>query len=114
MIPEPDLARLQQWAEAQNSGLPESARDQIRYEIDVTDRTVTIVECRPPWNAAQDPDWTRLPVARLRYTKYLRHWSLYWSDRNSRFHECDLIEPTPDIEDLIAEVERDPTGIFWG
>ena len=114
MIPEPDLARLRQWVEAQNSGLPESARDQIRYEIDATNRTATIVECRPPWNLDQGSDWTRLPIARFRYTKNLRHWSLYWSDRNSGFHEYDLIEPTSDIGDLIAEIERDPTGIFWG
>jgi len=39
---------------------------------------------------------------------------LYWSDRNSRFHEYDLVEPTVNVEDLIAEIQADATGIFWG
>ncbi|MFV1961843.1 MAG: DUF3024 domain-containing protein [Acidimicrobiia bacterium] len=73
-----------------------------------------IVECRPPWRPEDNPDWTRSSIARLRYTKYLGQWSLYWSDRNSRFHEYDLVEPTVNVEDLIAEIQADATGIFWG
>lgn len=114
VIPEPGLDRLRQWAEGKNNRIPEAARDQIRYELEVTARTVTLVECRPPWNPDLSSDWTRLPVARFRYTMDLELWSLYWADRNSKFHEYDLIEPSSDIEDLIAEVERDPTSIFWG
>ncbi len=114
MIPESGLDRLRQWVEDENNRMPEAVRDQIRYELDVTDRTATLIECRPPWNPDLSSDWTRLPVARFRYTKHLRVWSLYWSDRNSEFHEYDLIGPSTDIEDLIAEVERDPTSIFWG
>jgi Protein of unknown function (DUF3024) len=41
-------------------------------------------------------------------------WSLYWRDRNSRFHAYDLVSPTARIEELLAEVDRDPTAIFWG
>jgi hypothetical protein len=40
------------------------------------------------------PDWTRLPIARLRYTKASKTWTLYWRDRNSRFHRYDRIEPS--------------------
>ncbi len=31
-----------------------------------------------------------------------------------KVHECDLVEPTPHIDELIEEVKRDPTCIFWG
>jgi hypothetical protein len=89
-------------------------RELIRYELDLTDRTVTIVETRPPWRDDLGPGWTRLPVARLRYWKARGVWSLYWSDRNSDFHEYDLIPPSRDVGDLIAEIEADPTAIFWG
>ena len=41
-------------------------------------------------------------------------WSLYWSDRNLKFHEYDLVSPTPHVDELITEIERDPTSIFWG
>lgn len=59
-------------------------------------------------------EWTRVPIARLRYTKTTRVWSLYWRDRNLRFHTYDVVSPTAVIEELLAEVDRDPTAIFWG
>lgn len=60
------------------------------------------------------PEWTRFPIARLRYTKSRTEWSLYWRDRNLRFHRYDLVEPTAEIRRLMDEIDRDPTGIFWG
>ena len=41
-------------------------------------------------------------------------WSLSWRDRNLRFHAYDLLAPSRRVEDLLAEIDRDPTGIFWG
>lgn len=111
MIPDLDLARVQRWAEAR---IPAHVRDQIRIELDTTDRTITILECRPPWRPEYGPEWTRFPIARLRYTKTRNEWSLYWRDRNLKFHEYDLAPPTPHIDDLLDEIDADPTGIFWG
>ena len=93
---------------------PEHARDQIRLEVDVTDRTITILECRPPWRPEYGPDWSRFPIARLRYTKSRNRWSLYRRDSNLEFHEYDLADPSPDVQDLLDEIDRDPTNIFWG
>ena len=60
------------------------------------------------------PDWTRRPVARLRYTKVRDEWSLYWFDRNSKAHLYDFVEPSRSVRHLLAEIDRDPTFIFWG
>ena len=76
VIPETDLARLRRWVHACNANLPERARGLIRYELDATDRTVTIMECRPPWRPEYGSEWTRFPIARLRYTKTRGEWSL--------------------------------------
>lgn len=51
---------------------------------------------------------------RLRYTKATGQWSLYWRDRNLRFHVYDRIMPSPHIDELLQEIDRDPTAIFWG
>lgn len=75
---------------------------------------MTVLECRPPWRADYEPNWTRLPIARLRYTKTKRRSSLYWRDRNLRFHLYELAPASSSVEDLLAEVDRDLTGIFWG
>lgn len=114
MIPESGLTRVRKWIDERNARLPPRAQGLIRYEIDLTDRAITILECRPPWSDDMGPDWTRHPICRFRYTKVRNEWSLYWRDRHLRFHEYDLVHPTPLIDDLIAEVERDPTCIFWG
>jgi hypothetical protein len=114
MIPTLDLARVERWIDARNAEIPEQARDQIRYEIDLTDRAITVMECRPPWRPDVDSEWIRFPICRFRYTKIRSEWSLYWRDRNQKFHEYDLATPTPFLDQLIDHVTRDPTGIFWG
>ena len=111
MIPEDALDQIWRWADRK---APEHVRDEIRLEVDITDRTVTILECRPPWQPQYGPDWTRFAVARLRYTNSRSRWSLYWRDRNLRFHEYDLAELSPNVQGLLPEIDRDPTNIFWG
>src|SRR5271166_4470754 len=53
-------------------------------------------------------------TSRLRYTAAGKSWTLYWRDRNLRFHIYDLLSPSRRVEDLLAEIDRDPTCIFWG
>lgn len=72
MIPDLDLARVRKWIDQRNADMPPRARVQIRYEIDVADRMITVLECRPPSR---------------------KEWSLYWCDRNPKFHEYDLVPP---------------------
>jgi hypothetical protein len=39
---------------------------------------------------------------------------LYWRDRNLRFHVYDRIGRSTSVNDLLTEIELDPTAIFWG
>ena len=110
-MPELDVARVRRWCEQR---VPAQVRDQIRVECDVAPRALTIVECRPPWSPEAGPEWTRLPIARLRYTRASGHWSLFWRDRHLRFHAYDRLEPSVHVEDLLREIDADPTAIFWG
>lgn len=110
-IPETDLARIRRYCESES---PAEHRDRLRVEYRVRGRTVTIVECRPPWREELDPDWTEVPQARLRYDESSSAWTLYWFDRNSRAHLYDLIDPHQPITRLLAEIDRDPTCIFRG
>ena len=110
-LPERDVAIVEQWC---RDRIPDHLADQIRIECDVTARHLTILECRQPWREDMGPEWTRFPIARLRYTKARQEWSLYWRDRNLEFHLYDRVKPARDVRRLLAEVERDPTAIFWG
>lgn len=109
-LPELDLMRVQRWCAGR---VPERARHQVRVDCDVALRHLTIVECRAPWQKDDDRECTRFPIARLRYTK-VKTWELYWRDRNLRFHAYDRIGSSANIDELLAEIDRDPTGIFWG
>src|SRR5207245_591878 len=74
-LPELDIARLQRWCA---NRMPEQACHQVRVECEVATRHLTIVERRAPWRADLGPEWTRVPIARLRYAKATRTWTLYW------------------------------------
>jgi hypothetical protein len=41
-------------------------------------------------------------------------WTLYWPDRNSRFHQYEPTPPTSDVGVLLEKIDRDPMSIFWG
>ncbi|ORU98651.1 transposase [Mycolicibacterium fallax] len=110
-LPHLDVARVQRWCDAR---VPEHALHQVRVECEVAARHLTILERRAPWREDYGPGWTSLPIARLRYTATTNTWILYWRDRNLKFHRYDLIEPTPHIEDLLTEIDRNPSGTFWG
>jgi hypothetical protein len=110
-LPGLDVARVQRWCAAR---VPDHARHQVRVECEVAARHLTIVERRAPWREGAGQDWSSFPIARLRYTKATQTWTLYWRDRNLRFHGYDRLRPSRHVDDLLTEVDRDPTGIFWG
>jgi hypothetical protein len=110
-LPDLDVARVQRWCEGR---VPEHARGQVHVECQVAPRHLTIVERRAPWREDFGPEWISVPIARLRYTVADKSWTLYWRDRNLHFHLYDLLPPSNRIDDLLTEIDRDPTCIFWG
>lgn len=110
-LPQLDVARVSRWCADR---VPERVRDRIRVECDVGSRHLTIVERRPPSRPDVGAEWTRFPIARLRYTIARGQWSLYWRDRNERWHAYGGTAPSASVQDLLDEVDADPTAIFWG
>lgn len=108
-VPDTDLERIKRYCVERS---PAEHDDKLRIERTVRGKTVTIVERRPPWDRGDD-EWTSQEIARLKYDAERTDWTLYWSDRNGRFHLYDLIEPGT-VASLLDEVEQDPTCIFWG
>lgn len=109
---ETDIARVRRWVAEQNEQIGEHI-DEMRVEMDVDARVITILECRPPWREDFGPEWTRQEIARLRYTKSTGVWTLYWPDRNTKFHRYEDLDPTPSIDRLLSEIDADPICIFW-
>lgn len=108
-VPDLDLARITQYCDAK---VPSQHREKIRVENAARGKSVTIFECRPPWRH-DSTDWTRTSVAQLRYDTDDHLWTLYFADRNRRWHRYPDADPSR-INALLVEIEADPTGIFWG
>jgi Protein of unknown function (DUF3024) len=111
LVPELDLARIRRYCAGR---IPARIAHLVRLEIVVDGRSVTILECRPPWSPDMGSEWTRFPIARLRFVASRSEWTLYWRDRHLGFHKYLRIDPSSDIGTQLAEIEADPTMIFWG
>jgi hypothetical protein len=110
-IPELDLARVRRFCEGR---VPARAAHQVRLELEVDGVTLTIVERRAPWTSELGPEWSRVPIARLRYSPLRTEWTLFWCDRNLAFHRLREVEPTATVEVLLRTVDADRPGVFWG
>lgn len=106
---EADVERVKAWC---GGKVPEHLHERVRIECEAGSRHLTIVDRRPPWRDDGNPEWTSTPVARLRFE--CMHWWLLWCDRNSKFHYYEFAEPSKDVDILLDEIDKDPTGIFWG
>ena len=92
--------------------VPPHVADKLRLGYQLEGTLVTLFEERPPWQGFGP--WTRTPVARFRYNLSRGLWTLYWLDRNSKWHRYPQKGPTKTLPPLIREVDKDPIGIFWG
>ena len=92
--------------------VPAHLHNQIRLNFKFRGNTVTLFESRPAFGMPEK--WVDIPVAQFRYDHADNLWTLYWADRNSRWHPDMEIDPVRNFDRLLQEVERDPTGICWG
>jgi hypothetical protein len=84
-IPDTAVAAIRRYGE---NKIPANHRAEVRVEYGVRGKSVTIYECRPPWHPNLGP--------------------------GCRWHFYGMTGPTPKLDELITEIDQDPTGIFWG
>jgi len=89
-----------------------SVRDKLKLLFRFKGNSVELYEKRPYFR--QTGEWVESPVAKFRYNQTVHEWTLYYRDRNCRWHIFDLVKPDKSFENLLKEVEKDSTGIFWG
>lgn len=94
--------------------VPRQYRSELRVDFVVRGDAVTIRELRAPWCADYGPEWSVNPRAQLRFDHRTGLWTLYWPDRNTRWHVYEDAAPTGDIAWLLREIDVDRHGAFWG
>ena len=58
--------------------VPVELQDQVRLEVETVGNSITIWECRPPWRSEYGPEWTRMGIARFRYSPNAKSWTVEW------------------------------------
>jgi hypothetical protein len=91
---------------------PANLKHKVRVGFKLRGNTVTLYEERPAFGK---PDtWVDIVVAQFRFNLQSKEWTLYCADRNSKWHFYYEAEPSKNFEELLKQVDEDPTGIFWG
>jgi hypothetical protein len=91
---------------------PAELADELRTVYEVEGHSVTMYEERPPWDGVGE--WTRTGIARFRFSCTRREWQLYWMRQDLRWHPYDPDEMPADLASLVAVVEADKYGAFFG
>jgi len=58
--------------------------------------------------------WIEHDIAKFRYTKRTGLWSLYCQFRDLKWRAYEPLPLSDDLAELVEEMERDPTAIFFG
>jgi hypothetical protein len=108
VLPEFDVEKLRRSC---NKRVPDKLVDELCLAVTVRGRRVSIHECRPPYLGTGE--WTSMSIAQIRYEGE-GLWTLYFGDRYGKWTEYLDLERCQPIDVIIAELEDDPTGVFWG
>jgi hypothetical protein len=112
-IPKADLERISRILDAYcEASVPPHVRDKVTMGFSVKGSAVTLFERRPTFGSPSQ--WHEEPAARFRYNATTGFWSLYCMYRDLKWHSYGNRRPAKRFETLLAEVDADPTGIFWG
>jgi len=92
--------------------VPKELQDRIKLFYKIRGDNITLIESRPFWQ--DETQWIDATVAQIRFENANKTFTLYCADRNDRWHLYDFIESSKELKDILQEIDRDPTGIFWG
>jgi hypothetical protein len=111
-IPELELARVSRALRRHCDKVPLEIRDQLAKDFRLVRSDIELFERRP--HCLERHRKVDHVVAKFRYNAKRGSWTLFWCDRNLRWHAYETMEDRRDFMELLREVEKDPTGIFWG
>ncbi|MFO7814510.1 MAG: DUF3024 domain-containing protein [Halanaerobiales bacterium] len=92
--------------------IPDRAKDQIELDYNIRGNYVTLIEKRRYYKNPKE--WIKQKIAQFRFTPEDNKWALYWWRHTGKWYKYKEVQPSNDLQDLVNEVDKDPTAIFWG
>ena len=92
--------------------VPMHVRDKLRHGFLIGPNDVVIFESRPAFQAPHE--WRDEEVAKFRFVQAAKEWRLFCQFRDLKWRAYEPLPSADTFEELLDEVRRDPTGIFWG
>lgn len=108
-ISDADAARIRGWCEKRS---PQNSKSELVIEPEFDGDDAHVLERRAPWQP--DGQWSSLRAATLHYEPSGMTWALraYDSDERSRPYTRRGLGTS--LDDVLDELDDDPTGLFWG
>lgn len=88
--------------------VPAPLRTMVKLTYELNNNELILTEERP---AEERYQWDKLPIARFYWEA--NQWKVYAKGDHSSWNVVDVIEPCPDFEVILEQVERDEAGLFW-
>jgi hypothetical protein len=85
---------------------------QLSLEYRIKGHDVTLFERRPHWDGT--PGHTETGVAKLKFNRSIGRWRLLWQRADLKWHAYEPHSPSGNLSKLIAAVDEDPYGCFFG
>ena len=85
---------------------------EVRCGCRVEGADAVLFESRPSF--LKPEVWHERPVAKFRFDKSRGTWKLFCMFRDPKWRAYEPLRESADLAQLVSEVQRDPTGIFWG
>ncbi len=88
--------------------VPAQLRTMVKLTYEMKGNELILTEERP---GLQRYQWDRMPIARFYWEG--DQWQVFASDDCSSWNPVEVIVPCSDFEDVLEQVERDESGVFW-
>lgn len=94
-----------------NTKIPSELKESIKLSYEIRGNYITLIESRSFWKDSSK--WTDMKIAQIRFKNENKTFNLYSIDRNDKWHLYDFIESSSQLNDILAEIDKDPTSIFF-
>lgn len=91
---------------------PSHLRKELDFGFRIENQSIEIFEVRPAW---REPGvFIELAVAKTTFVKRTRTWKLYWQRKDLNWYRYDPDTEHTSIEEVLAVIDADEYGCFYG